>query len=470
MSAPSDARFATVFDRDLVAKYDAPTPRYTSYPTAPQFEPGFDAAALRRVLEETNAASAPAPPLSLYFHLPFCEELCLFCGCNVTIARDRSRAATYAEDLAREMDLVAPLVRKDRRVEQLHWGGGTPTFFPPDVLKRLFESVRARFAFAPAAEIGVEVDPRETTDAHLEALAACGFNRLSMGIQDFDPRVQAAVKRIQPEDMTRRTVEKARELAFESVNVDLIYGLPHQSLASFEITVDAVLRLRPDRIALFNFAYLPDMLRHQKTIEPAAMPDADEKLRILQMAVARFADAGFEFVGMDHFARPEDELCRALRAGTLHRNFQGYTTKAGLDMLSFGVSAIAQVGRAYAQNVKDVPGWTAAVRAGSLPVARGRILTDDDVVRRDAIMRLMCRFALAKREVESAHRIPSFDEYFADSLAALRPLEADGLVVTTPDAVTVTPRGRFLVRVVAARFDAYLASGGGEKKRFSRAI
>lgn len=457
----------TVFDRDLIAKYDTAAPRYTSYPTAPEFHAGFDSAALLRVLRDTNRPdTADAPPLSLYFHLPFCEQLCLFCGCNVTIARDRSRAAAYADDLRAEMDLVVPHLKKGRRVAQLHWGGGTPTFFPPEVLERLFASVAERFEFEPRAELGVEVDPRETTDAHLETLARVGFNRLSMGIQDFDPRVQAAVHRVQPEAMTRHAIEKARALGFESVNVDLIYGLPHQTLGSFERTIDVVLGLGADRIALFNFAYLPDMIRHQKTIDAAAMPGPDEKLRILRMAVARFGEAGYEFIGMDHFARPEDELCRALRDRTLHRNFQGYTTKSGCDMLSFGVSAIAQVGRSYSQNVKDVPGWTAALREGRLPVARGIELSDDDVLRRDVITRLMCHFVLVKKEIEEIHRI-SFDTVFEDALERLRPLAADGLVRLDPDAITVLPRGRFLVRNVAARFDAYLDRGG---KRFSRSI
>ncbi len=456
-----------VFEDDLIAKYDTAAPRYTSYPTAPQFHPGFDAAALERVLKETNRPEDSAsPPISLYFHLPFCRHMCLFCGCNVTIARDLSRAATYADDVRREMDLVAPLVRTGRRVEQLHWGGGTPTFFPPEVLEDLFEWIAERFPFAPGAEVGVEIDPRETTDSHLETLASCGFNRLSLGIQDLDPRVQAAVQRIQPEDMTRRVIEKARSVGFKSVNVDLIYGLPHQTLETFERTVDAVIGLDPDRIALFNFAFLPEMIRHQRALDAGAMPGPDEKLEILKMAVRCFTAAGLEFIGMDHFARKDDELFRALRDRTLHRNFQGYTTKSGCDLFGFGVSAISQIGRSYSQNRKDVASWTEAVRAGTLPVTRGIELSDDDVLRRDVITRLMCHFTLRKPEIEASHGV-DFDTTFAKEIERLGPLEKDGLVKLEPDRIDVLPRGRFLVRNVAAAFDAYIDRAG---QRYSRTI
>jgi oxygen-independent coproporphyrinogen-3 oxidase len=455
-----------VVDDALLTKYDISAPRYTSYPTAPQFHDGFASADLRAEIARVNAEPA-APPLSLYFHLPFCKSVCFFCGCNVTFTRDRSRPAPYAEVVTKEMDAVAGLLRPGRLVHQLHWGGGTPTFFAPEELGRLFESIRERFSFAPDAEIGIEVDPRETTVAHLDVLGRAGFNRLSLGVQDFDERVQQAVNRVQPADLTRDTIRAARERGFTSISVDLIHGLPHQTEESFARTAEAVLALQPDRIALFNFAYLPDLIRHQKAIDASALPAPREKLAILRRAIAVFTGAGFRFVGMDHFAREDDDLCRAQDAGTLYRNFQGYTTHAGCDLHAFGVSAISSIGRVYAQNRKDVASYTASVATDGLATWRGLLLSPRDEMRRDLIMRILCDFRLDFADFEQRHGI-RFREHFAGPLADLEPMRADGLVTVTPEAIEITPVGRLLVRNVCTAFDEYFSKRPGQ--HFSRTV
>ena len=365
------------------------------------------------------------------------------------------------------MDVLAPMVAKQRRVAQLHWGGGTPTFFSPEQLSRLHEATRARFAFADDAEVGLEVDPRETSSDHLKTLQTLGFNRLSMGIQDFDPQVQKAINRIQSEEMTRRVIHEARERGFQSISVDLIYGLPHQTERSFAVTLDRIVRLNPDRVALFNFAYLPEMIRHQKAIKAGTLPSSGEKLAILRRAIRIFTDAGYRYVGMDHFAKPDDELCRAQDAGTLYRNFQGYTTHAGCDLYAFGVSAISQIGRAYSQNRKNIHEYKAAIQTGGLAVQRGIRLTDDDLLRREIIMRLLCDFALDPAEIEKKFGI-HFASRFADALQALAPMETDGLIHRESGKIIVTPTGRLLIRNICMPFDAYLRKKPGQK--FSRTV
>ncbi len=456
---------APVLDFDLLSKYDTSGPRYTSYPTAPQFHEGFGPAAFEAEIRAANAAATP-PPLSLYFHLPFCESVCFFCGCNVTFTSDRTRPAGYTESLLREVARTVPLLKPGRPVEQLHWGGGTPTFFSPDQLRILFDGIRERFAFAPDAELGIEVDPRETSADHLRVLGALGFNRLSLGIQDFDPAVQEAVNRVQSAETTRATILEARARGFTSVSVDLMYGLPRQTAATFARTLDTVLALGPDRVALFNFAYLPDMIRHQKAIDAAALPPAPEKFAILRLAVERLTGAGYRYIGMDHFARPGDELCRAQDAGTLYRNFQGYTTHAGCDLHAFGVSAISSVGPCYAQNHKAIRDYSAAVAAGGLPVQRGIRLSAGDLLRRHVIMRLMCDFALDFAAVEREFNI-RFQDTFADALGSLGRMEADGLLRLGPGRLEILPAGRLLVRNIAMAFDDYLAT---RPARFSRTI
>lgn len=451
---------------DLVARYDTSGPRYTSYPTAPQFSDAFTAADFRREIEAANAAK-DAPPLSLYFHLPFCESVCFFCGCNVTFTSDRKRPAPYTDLLIREMDAVAPLISPHRRVAQLHWGGGTPTFFSPDQLRALHEATQKRFTFADDAEIGLEVDPRETTGEHLRVLSELGFNRISMGIQDFDPDVQKAVNRIQPEETTRRVIEGARERGFRSVSVDLIYGLPHQTETGFARTLERVIALDPDRVAVFNFAYLPEMIRHQKAIRAEALPAPSEKLAILKRCIRDFTAAGYRFIGMDHFAKPGDELCRAQDAGTLYRNFQGYTTRAGCDLHAFGVSAISSVGRVYAQNRKNIHEYGDAVKGDGFATQRGIRLSDDDLARREVIMRLLCDFALDPAAIGRRFGL-DFDSVFGDALRELEPMERDGLLRRENGRFVVTPSGRLLVRNLCMPFDAYLKKKPGQK--FSRTV
>ena len=456
-----------IFNKEVILKYDRPGPRYTSYPTAPYFHEGFGAGAYEEEIRRTNAVDEP-PPLSLYFHLPFCKSVCYFCGCNVTFTKDRTLGDAYVDRMLAEMDKVSSLLKPGRKVQQVHWGGGTPTFIPAAPLRRLFEGIRERFEVDPQAEIGVEVDPREINEDHLKLFSDEGFNRISMGIQDFDPRVQKAVHRVQGEELTLGVIDRCRDLGFDSINIDLIYGLPFQTAESFRYTVEKIVEMSPDRMAVFNFAYLPDLMQHQKAIPKDALPSPGEKLAILEMVVERFTSAGYVFIGMDHFARPEDELTLALKNRTLYRNFQGYTTKAGCDLYGFGVTSIGQVGRCYVQNRKELAAYQRAIDEGGIAAFRGILLTDDDVMRRDIITKLMCHFVLYKKEIEGHYGIV-FDELFADALEGLGPLEADGLVALHPDRIEITSLGRLLVRNVAMLFDAYLKKDGAAK-RFSRTL
>jgi oxygen-independent coproporphyrinogen-3 oxidase len=455
-----------VFDREILRRYDRPGPRYTSYPTANVFHEGFTARDYEAVLRAKDWATS-GRDLSLYFHLPYCGTPCTFCACNVIWTKDRSRDDGYVDLLCQEMDRVTDLLSPGRKVVQVHWGGGTPTHTPAPVLARLAGAIRERFDFAADPEMGVELNPREIDPDHLETLARCGFNRASMGVQDLDPRVQAAVHRRQTEDQTSSVIQGCRDFGFLSVNVDLIYGLPFQNLEGFRQTVLSIIDLGPDRIALFNFAYLPQMFRHHKAIKPETLPSPEEKLDILEMSIERFTEAGYVYIGMDHFARPDDELTLALRDRALTRNFQGYSTRSGSDLLGFGVSAISQAGPCYAQNQKNMALYQARVTNGELPTERGLLLNGDDTIRRDVIQRLMCHFTLVKSEVESLHDI-DFDRYFAESLHALETMAADGLVDLTPERITVLPLGRLLVRNIAMTFDAHLKhpSRGG----FSRTV
>jgi oxygen-independent coproporphyrinogen-3 oxidase len=457
------------FDREMLLKYDRPGPRYTSYPTAPHFADGFGHSEYVRLLERSAESGAEAgKPLSLYVHIPFCAHRCFFCGCNVTISHDRQWGKRYLPLLAREMEMAAGHLGADRReVVQVHWGGGTPTFLPPEDLTELMALIRSNFRLAPDCEIGVEVDPRECSPAHLDAPAAAGVNRLSMGLQELDPQVQEAVNRIQSAEQTWAVLGGARSRGIRSINVDLIYGLPHQTPERFALTLEEVLRMAPDRLALFNFAYLPQSFPHQKVIDPTALPSPDTKLRMLEEAIATLTAEGYVFIGMDHFARPEDPLAQALRDRTLTRNFQGYSTCADSDLVGFGVSSIGEVGGGYAQNLKTVSEYGAALEQGRFPACRGLVLSADDVMRRDVILRLMCHFRLDKREVERKHGIRDFDRHFAAELGQLRPMAGDGLVEIDRDTIEVTPAGRLLARNVAMCFDAYL---GKTAVRYSRTV
>ena len=461
---------------ELLRRYNVQGPRYTSYPTAPMWKEDVDAPAYQSILEESAASATPAP-LSLYFHLPFCEKLCFFCGCTVVITGSRHAGENaYLAVIEREMDFVVaalaspgstPTPERPRQVVQLHWGGGTPTYFPAPLLESLGKAIRARFALAPDAELGVEIDPRVTTPEHLETLARLGFNRLSMGVQDFDPRVQQAINRIQPFEATRDLVVEARRLGFPSVNVDLIYGLPHQTPESFGGTIDRILEIDPDRLAVYSYANVPWMKKHQSVIEPH-LPDQATKFEIFRTALERFSSAGYEYIGMDHFARPSDELARARRERTLHRNFQGYTTKAGTDLIGFGMSAIGSVGRHYVQNRRELADYRTAVGTMGAATFRGATLTDDDLLRREVIQNLLCHGVVVKSEIEARFGI-RFDVEFGGALEALAPCAADGLVTLDSREIRATPLGRIFLRNLAMPFDAYLGQPA-EKPVFSRTL
>ncbi len=455
------------FDAALVHKYDQFGPRYTSYPTADRFHERFTAADYVNALITRNH-ERPADPLSLYVHLPFCNTICFYCGCNKVITKDHGRSAKYIRYLAREIGIVSAILEGDAPVVQLHWGGGTPTFLTRDEMADLMGHLRGNFNVATAAEISIEVDPRKVDAETIAFLGRLGFNRISVGIQDFDPDVQKAVNRIQSEAETRTVIDAARANGFVSVNADLIYGLPRQSVAGFSKTLDKVIDASPDRIALYSYAHLPHLFKPQRRIEAAELPPAGEKLAILALAIEKLGAAGYVYIGMDHFAKPDEELARAQAQGKLHRNFQGYTTRPECDLLAFGISAIGKIGRAYSANVKTLDEYYECLDRQALPVKRGYELTDDDLVRRDAIARLMCDFELFPRDIEARHGV-DFGDYFAPELAALRPLAADGLVELRPDVIRVTARGRLLVRTVAMLFDRHLREAA-EQKRYSKVI
>jgi len=439
-------------DLELVRKYNVPGPRYTSYPPATQFT---DRVPVERVAESVRRNNETARDLSLYFHLPFCETLCWFCGCTTVITTDPQKSATYIEYLGKEMALLQPRLHPQRKVVQLHFGGGSPTFSPPDHLRRLGELIHDRFTFAPDVEAGVEIDPRRLTRDHLTALRELGFNRASIGVQDNNPVVQKAVHRTQPLELTAQVVEWIREAGFSSLNVDLIFGLPFQTPASFELTLEEILALNPDRFAVFSYAHVPWMKPAQRILKPEALPSAETKLQLLKVTIERLAAAGYVYIGMDHFARAGDELAVAQRQRTLQRNFQGYSTRGGADIYAFGMSSISAANGTYWQNVKDLPAYYAMLDAGRMPYARGFILSPDDLIRRETIMQIMCNLVLDYAAMTARLGVP-FPEYFARELASLDDLEADGLLRRGPAALTVTELGRLFLRIIAMRFDAYL--------------
>jgi oxygen-independent coproporphyrinogen-3 oxidase len=443
----------SVPDRATLRRFDQPGPRYTSYPTADRFIEAFDADAYARWL--TVPGTGGARPLSLYVHIPFCNTICYYCGCNKIVTRDHSKVGEYLGFLQAEIDLIAAQLKGARPVEQLHFGGGTPTYLEIDELQRVMVMLRKAFTFAPRGELSVEIDPRTAPPEKVRALGLLGFNRLSVGVQDFDPAVQAAVNREQSFEITRASIEAARAAGFQSVNLDLIYGLPRQSTASFAVTLDRVLELQPDRIALYHYAHLPERFKPQRRIDTAALPSPQEKLAIMMDAIRRLCAAGYEYIGMDHFAKVDDDLARAQRQGRLHRNFQGYSTRPDTDLIGLGVSAISKVGPTYAQNVRTLDEYYESLRGGHLPVQRGIQLNADDLARRAVIMALMCHFEVAKEAIETSHLL-KFDEYFAQELDELKPFEEAGLVECGPDWISVLPKGKLLVRALAMVFDRYL--------------
>ena len=448
-------------------KYNKPGPRYTSYPTAPEWDDQFGPTELHEVFSEANARPAPAP-LSLYFHIPFCESLCLYCGCNVVISKKHDVALTYLDALKREIDSTSREVLASRKVEQLHWGGGTPTYLTPRQIEELYTHIQKRFSFSDGAEVSVEIDPRATSDEHCRALRGVGFNRVSLGIQDFDPVVQKTIHRVQPYEATKHTFDYCREIGFESINVDLIYGLPHQTADSFSDTVKKIIAMNPDRIAVFSYAHVPWMKKQQGSFT-RFLPGPLEKFRSFARAIEMLTDAGYRYIGLDHFARPEDEICRAQDERTLHRNFQGYTTKAGCDLYAMGVSSISGLEDAYVQNWRDLPRYYEAIAAGRWPVMRGIRVSEEDKLRRSVINRILCHSVVVKSEVEREFNI-SFDDHFAPELARLVELERDGLVRFDGGRIEVAPLGRIFIRNVAMVFDAYLSNSGGQKPLFSKTL
>lgn len=463
-----EANGALRVPREVLAKLVAHGPRYTSYPTAPEWREDVKAPEAEGWLAQAMAQRAEVP-WSLYLHVPFCWKLCYFCGCTMLVTEKQALVERYLTALEREVELLAALGVGKRPVAAMHWGGGTPTYLTPAQISRVMKAFRSVFTFLPEAELGLELHPGVTTREHLEVLAAEGFTRVSMGVQDFDPVVQKAVNRIQPYEVTKQVIDWARELGFVSVNVDLMYGLPYQSVASFEPTLEKVRTLRPERLALFHYAHVPWLRKHQTMLPESEMPDGDVKLDMFEAAVAGFMADGYEFIGMDHFALPEDGLAVARRDGTMRRNFMGYTTGADTDLLALGPSSISDHHGWYLQNRREVVPYCEALEMGYLPFVRGMALSKEDLLRRDVINALFCQLRVDKAAIEAQHQV-AFDEVFAAELEALRPLAEEGLVRLSPEALELTTIGQVLVRNVAMVFDAYLKAKPASEGRFSRTV
>ena len=440
---------------ELIRKFDTLGPRYTSYPTADRFNTAFTEQSYRNYLDQ-RAKNGANPPLSIYVHLPFCESLCYFCACNKIITKDHGRAVEYLNYLDKEMALVAARIGGDRKAIQLHLGGGTPTFFTSDELRPLMTMLRSHFDFVPDAELGVEIDPRTVKGGTLAMLAELGFNRNSFGVQDFDPAVQQAVNRIQPLEMVEQAVAESRAANFQSINADLIYGLPKQTLESFSRTLDSLIRVAPDRIALYNYAHLPSRFKAQRQIIETELPSAEERLQIFLMSMQRLLDAGYVYIGLDHFSKPEDELNQARLNKSLHRNFQGYTTRAECDLIGFGVSAISKVGNSYSQSVRTINAYYQRLDEGQLPIEKGFDLSSDDLLRRQIIMTLMCSAPVEIDAINSEYGI-DFATYFAREMSELKQYEEAGLITIDSAAIRVTAKGRLFVRASGMVFDKYLS-------------
>jgi oxygen-independent coproporphyrinogen-3 oxidase len=448
---------AVEFNADLLHKYNRPLPRYTSYPPATELAEDFHEVDFRAAIATGNYKNTP---LSLYCHIPFCESACYFCGCNTVITQFKEAANPYLDALIRNIEQVAELTSDRRQVNQLHWGGGTPNYLTLPQIERLWTALNRNFTLAPDAEVSVEVNPAYLSREQVFFLRQLGFNRISFGIQDFNPQVQVAVNRIQPEAMLFEVMDWIRAAGFDSVNVDLIYGLPYQSLDTFRETLNKTRALDPERIAVFNFAFVPWMKPTQKKhIDPDTLPGPEEKLEIFHMTIDELTHHGYQFIGMDHFAKPDDELAIAQRRGELHRNFQGYTTQPESDLLAFGMTSISMTHDVYVQNHKSLKDFYRAIEGDRLPIAKGVTLDHDDVIRRTIIMELMCQFQLDKGDLEAKYHLSfdtDFDEYFAQEQTELKALEADGLVRLSPNHIEVTPAGRLLIRNIASVFDTYL--------------
>ena len=460
---------SVTFDGELMRRYDREGPRYTSYPTAPQFKDSVGMQDYERAAASSRGA-LEGLPLSLYVHIPFCFSPCFYCGCNKIVTRHLERADAYFRHLVREIEQRSVYFDRARTVEQMHFGGGTPTYLPKRLLIELIDRIDHNFQLTDAAsrDYSIEIDPRGADEPLLRLLASLGFNRVSLGVQDFDENVQSAVNRVQPAETVARVYDDARRLGFRSINFDLIYGLPRQTPATFAATLERVVAMRPDRLAVYGYAHMPHIFKAQRQIRAAELPDAAERLRLLELAVETLCAAGYVYIGMDHFALPTDGLALALENGTLHRSFQGYTTHADRDLVNLGVSAIGQVGDLYVQNHKVLPDYERAIDSGALPSQRGTLMSRDDVLRKDVIHRIMCHGSVDTTDIERRHGI-RFDEYFAAELERLRALQADGLVELHEARIDLTSPGRMLMRCVAMAFDAYL-SRNPQPARASRLI
>ncbi|GBF79545.1 oxygen-independent coproporphyrinogen III oxidase [Aphanothece sacrum] len=459
---------AVIFDTDLLNKYDKSLPRYTSYPPATELKENFGERDFRAGIAAGNHKKTP---ISLYCHIPFCESACYFCGCNTIITRNKKVAPPYLDYLTKDIHQTAELISSDRTVNQIHWGGGTPNYLNQSQIDQLFTTLVNNFNIEENAEISIEINPRYIDKNYIFFLRSLGFNRISFGIQDFDPKVQEVINRVQPEEMLFNVMSWIWEAGFDSVNVDLIYGLPYQNRNTFEKTVKKTIELNPDRIAVFNFAYIPWIKPAQKNLPVEELPNVSEKLAMLQMTIEEFNRNDYLYIGMDHFAKPNDELSIAQKEGKLHRNFQGYTTKPESDLFAFGVTSISMLQDVYVQNDKSLKGYYNALDAEQIPIDKGVSLTRDDIIRRAVIMELMCQSQLYKERIEEKYNLNfelDFDEYFAQELIDLRPLEADGLIHLFPDRLEVTNSGRWLIRNIAAVFDPYLKTR--KLQSFSKAI
>ncbi len=456
-----------IFDPQLIRRFDVNGPRYTSYPTADRFVEAFDAAAYQDWLGR-RAVGGISRPLSLYVHIPFCNTICYYCGCNKIITKDHGRSAKYIKYLGKELAASAAYIEGSRDVVQLHFGGGTPTFLADAEMRRLMDTIREHFRLVPNGEYSIEVDPRKVDTDSVALLGELGLNRMSIGVQDFDPAVQKAVNRVQSVEETRAVMEAARANGFKSISVDLIYGLPMQNVISFNRTLETIIELSPDRLSVYNYAHLPGIFKPQRRINAEDLPTPDQRLEIFKLAIRRLTDAGYVYIGMDHFAKPDDELSVAQRQGRLHRNFQGYSTYAECDLLGIGVSSIGKVGPTYVQNFRGLDEYYDCLDRGILPVMRGLELTADDLLRRSIIQALMCHFEISIESIEIAHLI-DFAAYFEAEIADLREMESAGMLTIDDKWISVLPRGRMLVRAIAMVFDRYLRSDR-ERARYSKVI
>ena len=457
-----------VFNKELIRRYDTFGPRYTSYPTAVQFTADYDDEDYRRWVKDSNEDPIPSP-LSLYLHIPFCDTICYYCGCSKVITKDKTKAAPYIKLLKQEIKLQGALFAQDRKVTQIHWGGGTPTFLSDEEIKEIIDCIRENFNVVDDSEgeFGIEVDPRTVDQQRLKSLSEMGFNRISFGVQDFDPAVQEAVNRVQSTDEIKQHIDDARNFGFKSINIDLMYGLPKQTVQSFTETLDTTIKLNPDRLAVYNYAHLPEMFKPQRRINEDELPSAEEKLNILQLCIDKLQDAGYVYIGMDHFAKKTDDLVTAQQEGSLQRNFQGYSTHADCDMIAMGITAISQVGDNYGQNVRTIEEYESYLKQNRIPVFRGIELEADDVLRREVINQLMCNNSLDIEQLERRWRI-DFKSYFKSSLEGLQQMADDGLLKISNTKLTITATGRLLARSICMQFDRYLQEQSN--KRFSKVI